>query len=449
MLDSDLEVETSSRAQGGKRPSLAATIARTSVANIAVPVSALLTGPLLARTLGPDGRGALAAILTPLTFVTLLGALGLPEAIVYVVAKRAAPLRRVLRAGLAIGFTTGLVSAAVMYFLAPTLLRNSPQYINLMRWLCALLPLSMAMAAVRSIAQGLGRFDLANTERWLSIFTRLPLLFALAFAGALTVNTAAWATHGTGVLAMMVLWLVLRDFGREEPSAVRLGRTLLSFGTQAWVGTIAVVLVMRLDQALLAPLVGAAQLGYYAVAVSLAEVPSTLLVAVRDVMFATATRRQEPWLIAQASRTLLLAMTGLSVIGVVLAPVMLPLIFGSDFRPAIGMAQILFGAGIFAGPGAVLAVGLMSVGRPRDRSLVQLAGLVVNVAVLLLLVGPLEATGAAWATVAAYAATAILALIQFTRLTPVTTAACLLPRREDVRTLVELPARLLRGGQRV
>ena len=70
-----------------RRPSsLGATVARTTAANVAVPLSALLTGPLLARYLGPADRGTLAAVVVPLTLVTLLGAVGLPEAVTYAVA---------------------------------------------------------------------------------------------------------------------------------------------------------------------------------------------------------------------------------------------------------------------------------------------------------------------------------------------------------------------------
>ena len=340
-------------------------MARTTAANVAVPLSALLTGPLLARYLGPADRGTLAAVVVPLTLVTLLGAVGLPEAVTYAVAARLAPLRQVLRAGLAIGFVTGVASAAVIWPLAPVLLRNSPEYVGLMRWMTVLVVVSMAMAAVRAAAQGRGRFDLSNAERWLSVLTRVPLLVVLAVAGALTVTSAALATYATGVVAMMVLWYVLRE--RDEPPvprAPRLERKLLTFGAQAWIGTVASILVLRLDQAVLAPLVGAAQLGFYAVAVSLAEVPSTLQLAMRDVMFPTATDRGDPHLIARSNRILMLLSGALAVVGAVACPLVLPLLFGDDFEPAVRMAQILFLACIPAGIGMIVGAGLLSVGRP-------------------------------------------------------------------------------------
>ena len=139
------------------------------------------------------------------------------------------------------------------------------------------------------------------------------------------------------------------------------------------------ILVLRLDQAVLAPLVGAAQLGFYAVAVSLAEVPSTLQLAMRDVMFATATDRRDPHLIARSNRILMLLSAGLAAVGAIACPLVLPLLFGDAFDPATGMAQILFLACIPAGIGMIVGAGLLSVGRPRARSVAQVAGLAVNV----------------------------------------------------------------------
>jgi O-antigen/teichoic acid export membrane protein len=429
-----------------RRPpsSLGATVARTTAANVAVPLSALLTGPLLARYLGPADRGTLAAVVVPLTLVTLLGAVGLPEAVTYAVAARLAPLRQVLRAGLAIGFASGVASAAVIWPLAPVLLRNSPEYVGLMRWMTVLVVVSMAMAAVRAAAQGRGRFDLSNAERWLSVLTRVPLLLVLAVAGALTVTSAALATYATGVVAMMVLWYVLRE--RDEPpvpQAPRLERRLLTFGAQAWIGTVASILVLRLDQAVLAPLVGAAQLGFYAVAVSLAEVPSTLQLAMRDVMFPTATDRGDPHLIARSNRILMLLSGGLAVAGAIACPLVLPLLFGDDFEPAVRMAQILFLACIPAGIGMIVGAGLLSVGRPRARSVAQVAGLAVNVGLLLALVGPLGAIGAAWAAVASATFIAAVSVAQFTRATAVTPRECLVPLRADAATVAALVRRFV------
>ncbi len=434
--------------------SLAGTIFHSSAANVAVPVSAILTGPLLARVLGVEGRGQLAAVLAPVLLVALLGTFGLPEALVYAVARRQAPLKRLLRTGLAIGFTTGLVSGGALYLLAPVILRNAPEQIGLLRALCLGVVFTLTMGAVRAVARGLRRFDLTIWERWLGVLMRLPLLFAFAFAGALTVTSAAWVTNGTAMAAMLVLWLVVRrprEPGPEPAPPERapaggdgLARGLLVFGAQSWAGTVASILVLRLDQVLLAPLVGSAQLGLYAVAVSLAEVPATLQIAVRDVLFTTATDSQDPRIVARGSRMLIVVTAIVAAVGALLAPVLLPVVFGAEFREAAGMAQVLFLAGVPSGVVSIVGIGLLSTGRPGARSIALVAGLVVNVGLLLLLVGPLGAIGAAWATVAAYLVIATVALLRFRAATGIPARECVVPTGADLRDLVAIGRRLLR-----
>src|SRR5437868_3750154 len=77
----------------GERPgsggmSVGSALVRTTVASLAVPAAAVLTGPILARELGPGGRGELAALIAPLMFATLVANFGIPEALTYTVARR-------------------------------------------------------------------------------------------------------------------------------------------------------------------------------------------------------------------------------------------------------------------------------------------------------------------------------------------------------------------------
>jgi O-antigen/teichoic acid export membrane protein len=120
----------------------------------------------------------------------------------------------------------------------------------------------------------------------------------------------------------------------------------------------------------------------------------------------------------------------------------LPLLFGDDFSPAVGMAQILLLSSIPAGVSAIVGAGLLSVGRPRARSAAQIAGLVVNVGLLVGLVGPLDATGAAWAAVGAYLFMATVSVLQFARYTDVTVRECVIPHRGDVETIAQLARRV-------
>jgi O-antigen/teichoic acid export membrane protein len=57
------------------------TLVLSSFAYLVVPLSALMTGPLLARSLGPEGRGLMAALLAPLALANVLFTFGVPDAL--------------------------------------------------------------------------------------------------------------------------------------------------------------------------------------------------------------------------------------------------------------------------------------------------------------------------------------------------------------------------------
>lgn len=419
----------------------------TSLANLAIPLSAVATGPILARALGPDGRGQFAAILAPVALMTLAANFGVPEALTYFVATKRASIRSAARTGMFLGFAAGLIAFVVLVALSGVLLSRYDDSFGIFYALAATLPIIMGLGMLRFVAQGLGRFDLVNLERWSGVLSRLLLIAALAIVGHLTVTNALWATHGTALLATLALVPVIRAGSRAKETAPKAEvRPILSYGARTWIGTVSNVLILRLDQAMLAPLASARQLGYYAVAVSLAEVPAVALLAVRDVAFAAAADRSEPALVARTSRVVVLISVPICLIGVALASTAVPFVFGARFEPAVPMTQVLFLATVPSGLATVLSAALFSAERPGLASVAQGAGAAATVIALIALVPSMGGMGAAYASLAAYVLSAALMIAQIARTSDVRASDCLVPRATDVADLMDRVRGRLRGG---
>ena len=423
--------------------STASAMVRLAVSNLAIPASAVLTGPILARSLGPAGRGALAAVLTPIALSTYVLNFGVPEALTYVVAKGRATTATADRLALVLGAIIGTLCAGGLIALTPVLLHKYPHQQTLFIVLSLLLPLEIAVGMLRYVAQARGRFELMTRERWFSVLSRLVLIAGVALAGTLTVASAAWFTHGTAVLATLLLlpmlWSGESRKADERETPAQLTRFVMRYGLATWVGTVGGVLVMRLDQVLLTPLAGPKELGYYAVAVSVAEVPLLGLLAVRDVVFSASTDREDPTIVARAARSTILLAVPLCLAGIVLAPVLLPPIFGAGFGPSVRMAQILFVATLPNGVAMVLSAGLLASGRPALASRAQLAAAAVTVVALFVLVPLLGAIGAAYASLIAYLISALLVSLALVRVSDLKPRDFLVPRHAD---LVDIVTRL-------
>jgi O-antigen/teichoic acid export membrane protein len=266
---------------------------------------------------------------------------------------------------------------------------------------------------------------------------RAIVLVLLAIAGSLTVQSAVWATALIGLIGVPIF---LRVFARRPetapPAKVRVTRALGSYGLRSWGIATAGLANTRLDQVLMLPIAGAVQLGYYAVAVSLAELTTPITGAISQVLFPEAAARRSWASVAQAVRGTAIVVGSLSLGGIAIAPFVIPLAFGRNFSDAVPMAQVLFVAGVPLALRLLIGSGFLAAGRPGLSSLSQVVALCVTAPGLAVLVPAYGAMGAAYTSLAAYSTACAFSAWQARRLTGMSYVTLLVPHWSDVRWLV-------------
>jgi len=180
------------------------------------------------------------------------------------------------------------------------------------------------------------------------------------------------------------------------------------------------------------PLTAAEQLGYYSVAVALAEVLAFGFGAIREIAFSRAATTGDVDAITAACRLGVLVMLPGAVVGGALAPWGVPLVFGRDFAPAVPMTQVLLLAALPAGLATLGAAGLATLGRPGAVSMAQAAIAVFNVALVVILVPRGGGMGASLASLVTYVVLGCVTLGIFLRASRRRWRDVLLPRRADV-----------------
>lgn len=415
----------------------------TGAANLAVPVATAFTAPLLARALGVDGRGELAAATAPLILMIAVATFGLPEAVIYFTARRPEAARHHLVRGTLGLLVGGLLAMALTILLADWFAGDVPHVAGLLVALAATIPLTVAVGALRGAASGLHRWDLVAAEKFLNGALRLGGMYGLAAFDRLTVVTAALATL-LPPIAAAVAYLPLRRITKGgEASGTGLGE-MAGYGGMIWGGAVSGILLSRLDQALLAPFAGATQLGYYSVAVSVADIVILANSAMRDVTLASDAGQQDNARIFRTARVSLAIALLLAVLVLATIAWWFDALFGADFGAAIPMAFVLIAGAALATPGSVLGAGLSARGHPGLRSLSLAIACVVNILLLLLLAPSLGGVGAAWATLVGSLLASALNSRWFFRRFGGTWRDAYLPRREDVSTVGATLGRLFR-----
>lgn len=377
----------------------AVAVTRLTLVHTIVLLAAVVSSPVLARTLGADGRGELAAILAVVTAIPWLLDLGLA---VWVARERALGRSRadVLGAALPVALACSLLGVAAAIPLSHALGADRHVVEVFLQLGLFLSPLSVALWTLGGLVVGESRWGLYAAMRIVASVLPVVLIVMLAVLKQLTVGSAA-AVYLLGLLLSGMLCLpLLRGIGRPSFDRMRM-RAGAIFGARSWLTTISLTANVRLDQILMAGLVSSRELGLYAVAVSVGSVTLGMIGAVSSVLFPRVAQGDAD-LAARSCRVTTLIVGVAGALLAVMTPVLLPPVFGGEFDDAVPMALILLLASVPLAASTVLGSALVAAGNPAATMRAEMLALAATVPALILLLPQLGGRGAAMISLVAY-----------------------------------------------
>lgn len=400
---------------------------------------AFVTGVILARALGPDGRGVYSLFLLSVSFAQAVLSLGIGVSAVYYIGKRAFPLRDIVSNGQLIVLASAAASGALVLVAAPTvggrLLGAGAPF-----WAFAFaVPLFVEFNLLTSVLQGRERFLQMNLVVLAQPLLLLALLVAGLGAGGFGTPAAVlfWAASVLAASALG-LWFV----GLEHVNlATSVGprwpvlREQIVFGAKGQLGNLMQLLNYRLDQFLVALFVSEAGVGLYAVGVSMSEavwfVANSVAVVLLPRLTAAGAGEAAELTPVACRNTLLVSALAAAGLGAV-SGWLVPLLFGADFSGSVRPLLWLLPGTVALAGSKVLASYVFSRGRPLVNSGITIASLVVTVAADLALIPPFGVSGAAVASSLAYASHLVLSAVAYRTISGRSALAALLPARADI-----------------
>ncbi|MEW5811283.1 MAG: polysaccharide biosynthesis C-terminal domain-containing protein [Actinomycetota bacterium] len=372
----------------------------TAVGNIASLLSVVIGAPILAQSLGVEQRGVVAGAVAPLMLLLGAATLGIPEAATFYIANKSDTVIRVLVRGTGLIVLVGAAASFTTILLADELANGNGQLVALIRLAALALPLALITLVLRAVAAGLHAWTLIAVERAVFGSVRLGGFLILLLIGHLNAQSATAviaASTFLGAIAYIGLFRTRRSSITTKVDVYHKA-SLIRYGSRFWVGSITGVMLTRLDQVLMVPLSSESQLGLYAVAVSIAEIPLVISMAVRDVTFSVEAESSSARRITTASRITSIAVISVAAAIIGAAYPLVPIIFGREFGAATPAIIILLAGTIFATPGSIGGMAIAARGKPGLRSAALAVAAAVNAALLLALVPTYGAIGAAIAT---------------------------------------------------
>jgi O-antigen/teichoic acid export membrane protein len=377
-------------------------LAAASLANLLIPISGLLVSPFLSRELGPENRGLYAALTLPIVVYGWLGTFGLQDALSFHVRSGALTRRAAAKVTLVASVPLGLLSIVFLGVLGMFIFANNPDQYRQFMILAILAPLQVTANLLIGSLTGASDIKGVNLVKVVPALARTGLvIFAcLAFdldafwAGLLFLVTTAFGL----VPGLRRLRATTDDQDRQAGPIPT--RTLFTYAMACLPGSLAAVSSARLDQVVGLPLIGAKELGYYAVAVSVAEIPMVIATAARTVLLGKPTTT-DPRRATQVARLAVAASVVACGFLALIAKVAVPFVFSAAFAPAVTPTVILCLATVLYTCMTLFTAVLLANNKAGWSSTALVSGSAVGVALLFAL-APLGAVGAALASLGGY-----------------------------------------------
>lgn len=398
----------------------------------------LANGILLARLLGVEGRGELAAVILWPSVIVALGGLAINDALIYHSSPRRDDPRQVYATGMAVALVQSLALALVGLAVVPLVYAD---YTPTVRWAAYLyllfIPLSLFGQYATALLQGRLRIGQWNLLRVLGAAAPPLAIGAAALLGAIGVVAFAAATLAALAVGLVAAHAaVLRQgWGGWRPSGA-LAVRLLAFGLPIHAGVVATIANSHLDRMLISQWLAPEAFGLYVVAMALGSAVVMPAATLGHLAFPKLSAYGDDAAMAgiilgRYLRSALLISAGAAVVLAALAPWLIALLFGSEFAAAAPILRVLLVAMVAMAGKTILVQAFKAHGHTRVVAGAELVGLAGNVAALATLLPALGVVGAAWALLVSQGAVLVGLLAMVRGRLGLGAAELLRPRRED------------------
>jgi O-antigen/teichoic acid export membrane protein len=372
---------------------------------------------IVARSLGPSGRGSLATAYALMTLLAQLGTLGVASANPYYAAREPHARGGIATNSLWLGGIFGstmIVAGVGLKLVAPGALADVgwPE----LAVAVGAVPIVLSSLFLQSILLAEGRMVLYNGVDVGSALLTVVLLLTVLPLDPTNVLLALVLMIGPQAAAVFVyLWAMHRHGRVLRRPDIALARRMIGYGLRAYVVTLLAYLLIRIDLLLVNGIQGSEAAGQYSIAVALADGLYLLPVSVAVNMFARVARGADRELSVRVFQLVAVVYLAVCLVAVALAGPTIELLFGPAYHPAVSLFLWLLPGVYFLGVLNVIAYHFAGHGLPKELALVWIPGLAINLAIDLTLLPHHGTYIAAISSSVAYAIVLALHLRMFAR----------------------------------
>lgn len=400
---------------------------------------------LVARMLGPTGKGAISLIVLVAALLAMFGNMGISMANIYHIGKSKYPLSSVVGNSfffsLSMGGVLALVYLALFFIFRATLVKDLE--FSFMVFASLLVPFMLFNVLMEGVF--VGKNLIVEMNKISVIAPLLALIGAfvfLEFVMPLRIIGAVIAIlFGNAATSFAYLNKALKLTSRKLTASLELFKESILYGIKGQAGNIVQFFNYRLDFFLVYYFVNISQLGIYAISVGLAELIWRVPNSAATVLFpriASSNSFETAHFTMAVSRRIFLIMLGFVILLVITGKLAIFILFGGRFSGAYVPLLLLTPGVMVLGISNVLAIDLAGRGRPEVRTYGAAIAAIATLVLDLLLIPKIGINGAALASSISYTIAAAVIVYFFRKLTRSPLRNIAVPSRADFQYFFSL-----------
>jgi O-antigen/teichoic acid export membrane protein len=401
----------------------------------------------LARVLGPEGNGQYAMVILLPTLLATFFNLGIAPSNVYHIASEKVKPRDAFKT--TFGFWTFLSTIGIIIGIAIIFAQSSnwfPGVPSYLLWIgIVAYPIALFQQLLGSFFQGLQDFKKYNSV--LLVPPGLTLLLAIVLVVFLEMGV--WGAlisfivgHFLGLLVTFFLLKPHIDKDSANTKSRNYAKDCIKYGYKAHLSNIITFVNYRADIFLVNFFLNPAATGIYVVAVQIAERLWTLSSSVSTVILPRLSELSKDELKRKnltplVARWVLLVSAVGAIFMALLAPNIIPLLYGNEYLDAIGVLLWLLPGIIFGSMFKILGNDIAARGKPEINLYISVFTVTINIVANIILIPNFGIKGAAFATTLSYSFDAIIKLFVYSYISKNPWWAPILFNQEDKRLFYE------------
>jgi len=411
----------------------------TTVSRVFQLVLALVSSMIIARVLGPDGRGIyVMAIFLPMLLPSLSG-LGVAQAAVFQLGKGTYSQRDVLGNNLALSLIFGafgsLLGLIVLLCWGDVLFPEVAKKYLLLALM--IVPMNFFLTFMGNFFVGVQRISLYNFVNSLKACVFLVLIITLL----LKLKTGVSAAITAQILSYFIMAIVVLFLARRVAGGLSLClqksyvKGAFTYGFKVYLGNVMGLLHYRIDVFLVNLLLNPVAVGLYSVSVVVAQKIWLISASASVVLFPKVCSEKDEKNLSEFTpfvfRTVLLITVVGSAVLWFLGRWLIVLCFSEKFAASVAPFQILL-VGVVAMSGwRILANDLNGRGRSEMNIYINATSVAMNIVLNIIMIPKLGIVGVAWATSISYTFALVAVTVVYMRISQNSIRAVLLPHEFD------------------